>query len=197
MHADRNRRRSPESGIRLKACRVINSIDARFSTAPEIAIQRGPKSGADVVAQMPFECSHWFLRLNVCAGRKLISGKKVVIVGKKDDPTVCVYDPVSPALGDAELWFEHPPVPSWVDELGRIILAGRSDYLEARAYEGSLLPLTELRSRKSRSALEIYGEPKDRVYQTGSIGIVLCADYLAAEVAYRIRKRGGGVCRAT
>src|SRR5690348_6830059 len=156
MDIDRNRSCSSDPGIRLKASRILNLIDAGSPSAPEVPVKRSPKSRTHVVAQMSLEGSHGFLRLRVCARDKLVLGKELVVIGEEHDSAICIHNPMSPPTRKAKFRFEDPAIPSWVDQLRRIILTGRSNYFETRAYQRFLLPGSKLRRRQSRSAHQVH-----------------------------------------
>ena len=68
----------------------------------------------------------------------------MMIRGEEPHSGVSIEHPFAPALGIAELRFEGPAIGPPVNQLGGIVLAGRSYHLEPDAEQDLLMPFHEL-----------------------------------------------------
>ena len=181
-------------------CRVSGfwtPFTACFSTEPKITVKRGPEARLEAVAQVPFKGSNWVLRLGPGACIVDIARPKVGVRGEEPHSKVSIQYPVAPALGIAKFRLEPPSVSAPIDQLRRIVLAGRSHDLEAGSQQDLLLPLYELLGRHGRAALQVYGEAVDRIQQAGSVKLVFRTQYGALKIPNSVWQRGDDVGRST
>src|SRR5271156_4326490 len=104
--------------------------------------------------------------------------------------------PIAPTSGIAKFRFEGPPVGPPIHQLCRIILARRSQHLQADAHQRLFPPLHILLHWHRWSALEIYRYSRSKIHKARAIEIVRLAGNIALEVPYSIGESGIHVGRA-
>src|SRR5271157_1826616 len=133
---DGDRDCAPDAGVRQICDRVLHTVHACCPAEPEIAIERGPQTGGllKVIAQVPFQSPNWLLRLRIGARKEGVVRKELGIRGVEPHSEIPIEYPFArPALRIAKFWFEAPAVVAPIDELRRVVLAGRGLHLKTDA----------------------------------------------------------------
>src|SRR5277367_3437650 len=197
MTGEGDRDGASDARARLTGKWILHAVQTRLSAEPVIAIKRCPEPRFEVVAQVPLKRTNRILRLGMGARSVHVARKEIGIRGKEPHSRVSVENPIAaPALGIAKFGLEGPAVGTPVDQLRRIVLAGRSYYLETGAQQDFLPPFYEFPRRQGGAALKVDGDTIDRIQQAGTVKVLSRAGYGSLEVSYSVRQRGDDVGRA-
>ena len=198
MAGDRHGRRDPDPGVLLQGLRVLDTVEARLPAVPEVAVERHPEPRPHVVAEVDLDGPDRILGLGLRAGAELrVVREELGVLGEEPGRGVGAEDPVAAKrLGEAQLGLERPPVRAEIDELGRVVLARRSDHLEAHSEQGLLPPLPHLRQRHRRPSHQVHGDADDGVEEARAVDRPVLLEHPALERADTVGHRGEHVCRA-
>src|SRR5262249_32743494 len=148
------------------------------STAkPEIAIEGCPKSGADIITEVPFEGDDGRLLLVGHSGIKLILREERWVGSEEPGSSIPIDDPMAPAPGKSNFRFERPAIVAPINQFPRIVLSRRRDHAETRTNNRLLRPTRVLSHCHCRSAFKVYGKSVHRIQQTRSVNICFSAQH--------------------
>src|SRR6516164_5871465 len=177
----------------LSRGKIPYAAQARCSAPPEIAVQRSPSAGLEVMAKMAFKRAD----RRFCLRLRHRASVECRIRGVKPCPAVSVEHPVSPSLGITKLRLESPAIDTPVDQFGGIVLSRRSNDLQDDAQQHLLLPLHELRGFHGRAALQVHRHSRHKVQQPRTIDLPMLLEQLTLKGSNAVWQRSHYIGRAT